>query len=273
MGSDREQESTAVARAVDRSSDDVSCEPREELLRRSRLHGALLAAMSHELRTPLNGVIGFAALLHGGAAGALSSTQREYLGDILSSARQVLQLVNDLDDLAWLDADGRGLPGPVDLRRVATEVVEARRAEAAARQIAIAADIADGAGSIVGIDRVIRRVIHHLVAAALRHVRDGARITVCCRGHDADHVRIDVEETGTGISPADAAPLLVDFDRLDARSKKLQHGVGLGLALARRLVIAQGGRVAFSSQSGTASAFSAILPRDAARDTGGNRGA
>ena len=228
----------------------------------SRLKSEFLANMSHELRTPLNAVIGFAELMHRGKAGPVSAEHHEYLGDILTSARHLLRLINDILDLAKVESGKMEFrPEPVDLATLISEVRDILRGLAAAKRIKIDTELAPDATHIVADPSRIKQVLYNYLSNAIKFTPQSGHVTVRVRSEDAEHVRIEVEDTGIGIGVADLPKLFVEFQQLDGSTGKRFQGTGLGLALVKRVVEAHGGRVEVASQPGEGSVFAAIIPR------------
>jgi PAS domain S-box-containing protein len=237
---------------------------RKSLQEASRLKSEFLANMSHELRTPLNAIIGFAELMHDGRVGPVAPNQKEYLGDILTSSRHLLGLINDVLDLSKIEAGKMEfLPEPVDVGRIAAEVRDILRSLAASRRIAIAIEVEPGAGEAVADPAKLKQVLYNYLSNALKFTPEDGRVVVRVSPEDGEHFRLDVEDTGIGVRPEDLGRLFVEFQQLDVGAAKKYGGTGLGLALTRRIVEAQGGRVGVDSTPGRGSRFFAILPRAA----------
>jgi PAS domain S-box-containing protein len=228
----------------------------------SRIKSEFLANMSHELRTPLNAIIGFAELMEAGTVGPVSAEHKEYLGDILSAARHLLQLINDILDLAKVEA-GRMEFRPVEtaLDAVTRETCDGLRPLAGARRISLSVTVADALGRVWTDPARLRQVITNFVSNAIKFTPEGGRVEVRVSPEGADAFRIEVEDTGPGIAPDDVKRLFTEFTQLDTGPGRRQQGTGLGLALTRRIVEAQGGRVEVRSVVGQGSVFSAVLPR------------
>jgi signal transduction histidine kinase/CheY-like chemotaxis protein len=228
----------------------------------NRLKSEFLANMSHELRTPLNGIIGFAELMHDGRVGTVSPEHREYLGDILVSGRHLLRLINDVLDLAKVESGALEFhPEPVDVGRLAGEVRGVLREVASRKRLGVEIDIDPGLGPVVLDAAKLKQVLYNYVANAVKFTPPEGRVTIRLTAEGADGLRIEVEDTGIGIAPEDIGRLFVEFQQLDSGPGKRQQGTGLGLALTRRIVEAQGGRVGVRSTPGEGSVFFAVLPR------------
>ncbi|MBI3269965.1 MAG: PAS domain S-box protein [Planctomycetes bacterium] len=228
----------------------------------NRLKSEFLANMSHELRTPLNGVIGFADVLHKKKAGAINAEQEEYLGDILTSSRHLLQLINDVLDLAKVESGKMEFrPERIDLARTVAEVRDIVRTMAAKKRLAIAVQVGAEVGAVHLDPGKFKQVLYNYLSNAIKFTPDEGRISIRIRGEGADRFRIEVEDTGIGIRAEDMGRLFVEFQQLDASAAKKYQGTGLGLALTKRIVEAQGGTVGVSSTPGKGSVFFCSLPR------------
>jgi signal transduction histidine kinase len=228
----------------------------------SRLKSEFLANMSHELRTPLNAIIGFSSLLHAGKTGVLTDTQTEYLGDILVSSRHLLQLINDVLDLAKVEA-GRVevYPEAVDLTQVLDEVRDILRGLAAEKRVEVTYRADQALGEVSADSRLLKQILYNLVSNAIKFTPEGGSVLVSAAALDGERFRIRVEDSGIGIKPEDLPRLFLEFQQLDASRAKKYPGTGLGLALTKRIVEAQGGAVSVTSKWGVGSTFCADLPR------------
>lgn len=228
----------------------------------NRLKSEFLANMSHELRTPLNAIIGFAELLHDGAVPVDSPQHTEFLGDILASGRHLLQLINDVLDLAKVEAGKLDFRSEqVHLTKVIDEVVSITRTQAAAKKITVETQLAPEVAQVVLDPNRFKQVVYNFLSNALKFTPDGGRIHLRILADGPECFRLEVEDSGIGIAPGDLGRLFVEFQQLDSGSSKRHQGTGLGLALTKRLVEAQGGDVGVRSTLGTGSTFYARLPR------------
>ena len=261
------EDGTLVVRAIRDATerkrlDDLREEQHRRLQEASRLKSEFLASMSHELRTPLNAIIGFAQLMHDGKVGPVSAEHREYLGDILTSAHHLLQLVNDVLDLAKVESGRMELrPEPIEPDRIVCEVRDILRTIAAQKRLDVRVEIDAGLGTIVADSAKVKQVLYNYLSNALKFTPEDGRITIRVAPEGLHHVRLEVEDTGIGIKPEDREKLFVEFQQVDASAAKKYPGTGLGLALTQRLVEAMRGRVGVSSEPGVGSTFYAILPR------------
>jgi signal transduction histidine kinase len=230
----------------------------------SRLKSEFLANMSHELRTPLNAIIGFAELLHDGQVDPSSPTHKEFLGDILSSGRHLLQLINDVLDLAKVEAGKLEFrPESVEAVRLVGEVIAILRTTAAHKQIRLETEIDPEITELTIDPARLKQVAYNYLSNALKFTPYGGSVTLRVKADGEDRFRLEVQDTGIGISPDDLGRLFVEFQQLEAGAAKRHQGTGLGLALTRRLVEAQGGSVGVQSTVGEGSTFHACLLRHA----------
>jgi len=241
-------------------------EVREEQNRRlqeaSRLKSEFLANMSHELRTPLNGIIGFAELMHDGKVGPVSAEHKEYLGDILTSGRHLLQLINDVLDLSKVESGKMDFrPDTVELPTLIGEVRDILRTLAAQKRIQVRLEVDRRMRPVVSDAAKLKQVLYNYLSNALKFTPDEGRVTIRAMPEGDQEFRIEVDDTGIGIAAADSDKLFVEFQQLDASAAKKYPGTGLGLALIKRMVEAQGGRVGVNSTPGVGSVFFAVLPR------------
>ncbi len=230
----------------------------------SRLKSEFLANMSHELRTPLNAIIGFAELLHDERVGSLDDEQKEFVGDILSSGRHLLTLINDILDLAKVEAGKMEFhPEPIELATFVDEVTAVLRAMVAKKRIHLETHVDPEVSSVILDPIKLKQVLYNYLSNAIKFTPDEGRVILRLRPEGEDDFRVEVEDTGVGIRPEDVAKLFTEFAQLDASAAKKHGGTGLGLVLTKRIVEAQHGRVGVRSVLGKGSVFFAVLPRTA----------
>ena len=234
----------------------------------TRLKSEFLANMSHELRTPLNAIIGFAELLYDGQVEPSAPQHKEFLGDILTSGRHLLQLINDVLDLAKVEAGKLEFrPEPLELGRVFAEILGILRTSAAQKQIRLELEVDRTLTDIVLDPGRLKQVAYNYLSNAIKFTPHGGRVIARIKPESRDELRFEVEDNGAGIAQADLPRLFSEFQQLDTGANKRHQGTGLGLALTRRLVEAQGGSIGVRSTLGQGTVFHAILPRKAAPAT------
>jgi signal transduction histidine kinase len=226
----------------------------------SRHKSEFLANMSHELRTPLNAVIGFSEVLGERMFGELNDKQAEYVQDILSSGRHLLSLINDILDLAKVEAGRVELElAPFSLPAALDGTLTLVRERASRHGLALSLVVEAGIDEIVADERKIRQVILNLLSNAVKFTPDGGRVEVRA-GPANGSVEISVRDTGIGIAPEDQAVIFEEFRQVGSDYAKKREGTGLGLALARRFVELHGGKIRVESAVGQGSTFTFTIP-------------
>jgi signal transduction histidine kinase/CheY-like chemotaxis protein len=234
----------------------------DELTRASAVKSQFLASMSHELRTPLNAIIGFSELLHDGAVPADAPQHQEFLGHILTSGRHLLELVNDILDLSKVEAGRFEFhPESIRLAVVLDEVLAILRTVATNAGLRIESSIDPAVDALVLDPARLKQVLYNLISNALKFTPRGGRVSVRATLDPGDRVRIEVEDTGIGIESSQIDQLFREFQQVGEHAGKA-GGTGLGLALTKRLVEAQGGSVGVDSTPGKGSVFHVVLPRE-----------
>ena len=218
-----------------------------------------LANMSHELRTPLNAITGFSQVLRKGLFGEINAKQAEYLDDILASARHLLSLIDDVLDLAKVEA------GQIELRVAPFSLPEALergmvvvRERATKGDVGVSLSIGPDVGTVVGDERRITQVLFNLLSNAVKFTPPGGAVDVSANRLDGA-VHVAVRDTGPGIAPEDQERIFEEFQQA-AAGKQQREGTGLGLALSKRLVELHHGRIWVDSEPGKGSTFTFTLP-------------
>jgi|GEM_PF-5148598 len=241
-------------------------EEAEELAKKAevanRLKSEFLANMSHELRTPLNGIIGFTQLIHSEKAGPISTEQKEYLEDISSSAAHLLQLINDILDLAKIESGKMTFhPEPVNLTILCNEVTESVFSLIRNKHIHLDVNIDTSLTGVIIDPRKFKQVLYNFLSNAVKFTLEAGKIKIHIYPFGTNQFKLEVSDNGIGIRPADLNKLFIAFQQLDSGLSKKYQGTGLGLALTQHIVEAQGGYVGVDSTYGKGSTFYAILPR------------
>jgi PAS domain S-box-containing protein len=226
---------------------------RLEAERANRAKSEFLSRMSHDLRTPLNAVLGFAQLL---AVDELSAEQSECVQQILRGGEHLLDLINEVLDIARIEAGHLSLsPEPVAVRDVVQQAADLITPLALQRTITVAVEDSSDAGEFVLADRQrLSQILLNLLSNAVKYNRAGGRVTVSFESHRPRKLKIKVADTGVGIPPEKLPLLFTPFERLGAEGTAVQ-GTGLGLALSRGLAEAMGGSVGVSSEVDQGSTF------------------
>jgi len=253
----------------------------EELVRATRLKSEFLANMSHELRTPLNAIIGFSDLLLSGNAGQVDETQRDFLESISRNGNHLLELINNVLDLAKIEAGRMGFAlAPTDLRRAITAAVADTASLRTAKNQSASIDLDDGSLVVLGDGQRVRQVLFNLLSNASKFTSEGGHVAVSAlrtraplpvpadRASDKpgiltrDAVWVAVSDDGIGIRPEDMPRLFAEFSQVDSSASRRAQGTGLGLALCRKFVDLLGGTIGCESIHGKGSSFWFILPVD-----------
>jgi PAS domain S-box-containing protein len=233
----------------------------QQLQQASRMKSEFLASMSHELRTPLNGIIGFSELLVDGKAGPLAPRQAEFLQDILKSGQHLLHLINDVLDLAKVEAGKMVLyPETFDLAAAIDDVVAVVSPLTRDRNITVSTAVDPDIAQVCLDLHKFKRILHNLLSNAAKFTDPGGRIGIDAARGDGNGLRLAVSDTGIGIAESDLDKLFVEFQQIDAGVARRYQGSGLGLALTRKLVEFQGGTIGVASVLGEGSTFTIELP-------------
>ena len=240
-------------------SNDRLLRANQELKRAEEMEKRFLANMSHELRTPLNAILGFAELLIDNREGAIGPDRRRtFLETIHRSGKHLLALINDILDLAKVDAGQMTVEVesvPVEVAVLdALGVVEPL---ARGRGIVLASDV-EKAISIKADPGRFKQILLNLLSNAIKFTDQGGRVAISAR-REGDRVRFEVTDTGIGITPEDQARLFHEFQQASAANRR-QQGAGLGLALTRRLVELHGGTIGLKSAPNRGSTFWFTMP-------------
>ena len=220
-----------------------------------------LANMSHELRTPLNGIIGFTEFLIDEKPGPLLSKQKEYLGDVLDSACHLLQLINDVLDLAKIEAGKMELhPEIFRVQDAVEEVAAVIKAIAQKKHIAVGIQIGAGLEAITLDKYKFKQVLYNLLSNAVKFSDDCGKVGIHVRRLDPQGLEVQVRDTGIGITAGDISRLFTEFEQLDPGPARRFEGTGLGLALTKKIVEFQGGHIGVESEPGNGSIFTVVLP-------------
>ena len=234
-----------------------------ELEAASHHKSEFLANMSHELRTPLNAIIGFSQVLQKQLFGPVNEKQSEYLDDILTSSRHLLSLIDDVLDLAKVEAGQIELQmAPFSLPDTLERGVVIVRERATRNGVKVSLASEPDVETVVGDERRVRQVLFNLLSNAVKFTPAGGSVGVTARRVDGE-IRVSVADTGPGIAPADQQRIFEEFQQAEL-GKQQREGTGLGLALSKRLVELHHGRIWVDSEVGHGSTFTFTLPAPSA---------
>lgn len=238
----------------------------EALEAADRLKSEFVANMSYELRTPLNSILGFSEILENQYFGTLNKQQLEYVEGIVLSSRQLRDLIDDILDLAVVEAGQVDLDlSEFDLAEAIGAVVTLAQDQAHRKNIDIRMRLKSQLGSIIGDKRRIKHAIFNIVQNAIGYTHSGGTITISADG-DAQRVVVEVTDTGVGIAPGEQANIFDKFQR-GSNAEQASHGAGLGLALVRSFIEVHGGTVELESEPDKGTTVKVLLPRTPATGT------
>jgi signal transduction histidine kinase len=227
-----------------------------------------LANMSHELRTPLNAIIGFSEVLQDKMFGELTEEQAEFMGDIHESGKHLLSLINDILDLAKVEAGRMELSlGTFDVACAIDNAMTLIKERATRHGIKLSKDLAPDLGELTADERKVKQILLNLLSNAVKFTPEGGSVKVIA-GKAAGGVEIAVSDTGVGIAPEDCEAVFEEFRQVGKDYTRKAEGTGLGLALTRRFVELHGGHITLESEPGKGSTFTVFLPEAVAVETG-----
>jgi signal transduction histidine kinase len=230
----------------------------EALEAADRLKTAFISHVSYELRTPLTNIIGFSELLASPVAGPLTDRQRDYLNDIRLSGRTLLSIIDDILDLATIDAGTLELKlSPVKVRDVIGQAVQGVEERLKQNNVYLAISVEPDVNSLVADGRRVTQMLYNLLSNAIGFSEQGGRIAFNC-GRENSMLAFTVEDQGVGI-PEDYQQAV--FNRFESRSHGSRHrGAGLGLSIVKSLAELHGGTVSLDSAPGRGTRVKVLLP-------------
>jgi signal transduction histidine kinase len=228
----------------------------------ARLKSEFIANVSYELRTPLNAITGFAEILTNQYFGSLSPRQLEYSKGILESSQRLSQLINDILDLATIEAGYLALePGSVEIRNLLESVASLSRERARMQDVALVVNCPRSIGAIEADERRLKQALFNLVSNAIKYTPLGGSIQLEARidSNSGGDVILAVADTGVGITAADQERVFEKFER-GSNQRNREAGAGLGLSLVKSLIELHGGSVAIQSGVGEGTTVLCRLP-------------
>lgn len=221
-----------------------------------------LASVSHELRTPLNAILGYSEMLELGLIGKLEPQQIEKLQIIHQSGKHLHNIINDILDLAKIDAGKLELydEESVNLREVVDSCIALIRERAAEGGLYLAAEIDPAMPLIIADVTRLKQILLNLLANAIKFTQPGGSVTVAGHARAGDGAVFEVRDTGPGMTPEEIKIALEPFGQVDAQLARHYEGTGLGLPLARRFTELHGGVLQVESEKGCGTTVRVILP-------------
>jgi signal transduction histidine kinase len=240
-------------------------ERNEALVAADRLKNQFISHVSYELRTPLTNIIGFSELLASPRTGELNGKQREYLNDISASSRALLAIINDILDLATIDAGALELKlSTVKVAAVVDTAVLGVRDRAARARLNLDIRVADDAVEFIADESRVRQVLYNLLSNAVGFSKPGDTIKVRA-WREPGMMAFAVEDKGVGIPKEQQRRVL---ERFESRSQGSKHrGAGLGLSIVKSLVELHGGAISLESEPGRGTQVTVRFPEDGVRRT------
>lgn len=254
----------------------------------NRTMHSFLSTMSHELNTPLNAIIGFTQLILEEQVGSLNAMQKEYLGDVLGSGRQLASQIADILNMTKLES-GKMAPVYTDLlfKKLVKKVVLTFEVKAREKGIEVTMDLEKAPEVIVADKQILEKVLTHLLSNAIKFTQEGGKVHLCASSlleseliaagdpfkgipgpaHSArEYVQVSIRDNGVGIEFQDLERIFNPFEQSDASLTRKFQGTGLGLTLAKKLIELHAGKIwAVSEGNGKGSTFRFILPNHTAR--------
>lgn len=244
-----------------RSYQDILEHQKAKLEHANNLKSEFLAHVSHELRTPLTAIVGFSDLLKDEDFGTLNGVQHEYVAFIVDAGQHLLALINDLLDLSKMEAGMMELlQGPVDLSEVMANALSMMCGQVQKKALQLDVEVPADLAPVTADIRKVKQILYNLLANAVKYTPAEGRIKLVVQD-DKGEVRIEICDTGPGITQNDQKRLFKPFVQLRSSSTDAYEGTGLGLALTKQLVELHEGRVWLRSCVGKGSTFGFSLPR------------
>jgi signal transduction histidine kinase len=273
---ERVRELETMQRQLQNQRDELSklmrqvIQARDEAATANAAKSVFLANMSHELRTPLNAIIGFAEIMDSALFGPLGHDRYQgYVGDMLSAAKHLLRLINDILDLSKIEAGKWELREElVDTQRMLDSVMRLFRGRDEARRLEFRVDTQPGLPPLLADERALKQIIINALSNSIKFTPAGGRIRVRARRDGAGRLHVAVGDTGIGIKREDMAKALAPFGQVDNPMTRRHQGTGLGLSIARALAEQHGGRLRLRSRPGRGTVVVITLPAERFRDDG-----
>lgn len=234
-----------------------------EIEQANRKKSDFLAMISHELRTPLNAIIGYAQMIDSGMGGPITEKQEKYIRNVHSSANHLLHLINDLLDIAKVEAGKMAItPEIIDIKTMIDEVQSIMSELAHQKNVQLSFALAPGIGTIEADPARFKQIFINLISNAIKFNREGGSVWVRLdkKNRPEPQLVCSIQDTGIGIPENKQSELFKKFYQVDNTYSRSHEGTGLGLALTKDLIELHGGQITLESQEGAGSTFTIFLP-------------
>jgi PAS domain S-box-containing protein len=237
-------------------------EARDRAEQADRAKTAFLSTISHELRTPLNSIIGFTEIVLRELSGPLNDEQRRQLTIVQDSSRLLLDLINEILDLSRIEAGRMHFSREsFDLAEVLQRQVDSLASQADSKGLGLECRIGPGVATMFSDAKRVTQIVANLLSNAIKFTERGRVALDAAR--EGDRVRIDVHDTGPGMTAEDLSRLFKPFVQVGQAQGQHREGTGLGLVISRHLARALGGDIEVASEPGRGTTFTVLLPLDA----------
>jgi PAS domain S-box-containing protein len=234
----------------------------DELERAYRLKSQFLASMSHELRTPINALLGYTSLLRDHIYGELNKRQEEALARMHTASQHLLELVNDVLDLAKIEAGKMPVHlEAVDVSVVIREVSQTIEPMVRRKNLDYRLELAPDLPRLETDRTKVKQIVLNLLSNAVKFTHQGRVAVRATVAREGEEVLLEVEDTGIGIREEDLPKIFEDFRQVDQSSTREYGGTGLGLSITKKLLHLLGGTIRVQSRMGEGTTFTVCLPR------------
>ncbi len=255
-----QSERISLARRVDERTAELSL-ANVRLAKAAKLKDEFLANMSHELRTPLNAILGVSESLQEGIYGGLTERQYQKVQDVEESGRHLLSLINEILDLAKIEAGKITLDySTVNIKQLCFASLRFIKQAAFKKQITVNQDIDVTIENFMADEKRMKQVLVNLLSNAVKFTPDGGELGLNVKLVSPDEIQFEVWDKGIGISEKSFDKLFKPFEQIDSKLSRNYEGTGLGLALVKNLVSLHNGSVSVKSKVGKGSCFTLHLP-------------
>jgi signal transduction histidine kinase len=232
-----------------------------ELFKANKIKSEFLANISHEFRTPLNAILGFAEILREKASHLDTEKNQRYIGHIITGGKRLLNMVNDLLDLAKTEAGKMQLHiEKASLEEICDNIISTFSALAERNNLTLNLEVAENIPELVTDAGKVQQILYNFLSNAIKYTTAGGKIAVTAAMTDERHVRIAVSDTGCGITEADKEKIFEKFHQADGSLTRPTGGSGLGLAISRELAALLAGNVGVESELNKGSKFWLEIP-------------